>query len=149
MPSLIPTGEIFRLTGAFADHFTTFATNELGVYKDSQQRIIQTNVELYPGYRETSAETNFDNAPVSGSFLCLATWEKSSSEKYASVTEAKIQIPTNMVRIKVEPSVRNFINNGKNQLFTVDGLSYNSIEDEKVQNYLGLKYYIYFLGKTL
>ena len=53
-----------------------------------------------------------------------------------------------VIKIKVEKDARDFIKNGKTERIEVDEKSFNTISDDKIQNYIGLNYYIFYLEAT-
>ena len=53
------------------------------------------------------------------------------------------------VKIKIEQDARDFILNGsKTEAIDIDGNTFNKYSSERVQDYLGLKYYVFYLEKT-
>jgi hypothetical protein len=53
-----------------------------------------------------------------------------------------------MVRIKVEKEASDYIKEGKVEKIEIDGKTFNKITDDKVQNYLGTTFYIFYLQAT-
>ena len=66
-------------------------------------------------------------------------------------TEISSQVGTyesGLIRIKVKEDASNYIKAGITERIDIDGKSFNTITDDKIQNYLGLKFYIFYLEAT-
>lgn len=146
MSSYFSSSDIAILTGSLGNHFDSFAISTIVVYK-TPIKTVNYNSNPLVGYE--SEETNISYTPVSGSFRCIATTPKNIAQEFGQIPDIKNEIPKNTVRIKVEQNAKDFIDNGPNQNFIVDGLNYINIQDQSVQNFLSLKYYVYFLLKEL
>ena len=57
-------------------------------------------------------------------------------------------LESGMVRIKVEKEASDYIKEGKVEKIEIDGKTFNKITDDKVQNYLGTTFYIFYLQAT-
>lgn len=151
MATLLNSDIISVFTGAFMDHFDTFThdrTRLITIYKEPIKTIATTNrINPIYGYEDSSATSNVTYTPVTGIFP--ATIKYDSIQKTQELEEVKNTINKGEVRIKIEQNARDFIEDGrKNERFEFDGLSYNQITNDGVQNYLGLVFYIYKLQRT-
>ncbi len=150
MSSLLSTSQISAHTGIFSRHFDTFsANNTLIVHKEPLKTYtVATGDSNYFGYGETSNLDNVTYTPVSGAFPFIRVFDKGlNSAKGAP--EVQTKFGASSVKIKVKQDAREFIKNGKNEKFEFDGLVFNDIGEESVQNYLGIKYYYFTLISTL
>ena len=64
------------------------------------------------------------------------------------ISDVSANTSKGMIKIKVEKDARDYIKDGKTERVIVDNSSFNIVSDDKLQNFLGLKYYVYFLEKT-
>lgn len=148
MSSLLSNSQIEAVTGVFARHFDTFSNGRnLIVHKEPKRTIISENENLYAGYSFSSNEDNFILTPVSGVFPVVKVENK--NQNTANQPDLQTLSSISSCRVKVKQDAREFIKNGKNILFDLDGISYNSIGGETVQNFQGLKYYYFTLYSTL
>jgi len=146
MASLLTTGDIAGLTGSFGQHFDTFSPfRTLTIHKEPLKTISSNEANIYAGYRETSNESNFTFTPVSGAYPAIVVWDVAKGQE---LTQLNTINPVTTVTIKVKRDARDFIRNGKNELFEIDGLSFNELTEGKVQNFLGLTYYYFTLRRT-
>jgi hypothetical protein len=146
MPSLISTSDIPDFTGALGDHFDTFK-REIVVYKEPK-RIVNTGPfdSVLAGYDDSSIEDNITYVPVSGVFDGLIVYEDEQDTRYINILSSSVN--KGVVKIKVEKDARDFIKKGKTERIEVDEKSFNTVSDDKIQNYLGMNYYIFYLEAT-
>lgn len=145
MPSLIPTGTILALTGAYNDHFDTFAS-EIVIIKEPIKSIVSTSSVVLPGYREESNETNYTLTLVSGIFSGLVWTAKDQTLKFHDETNDKI--PLGEVRIKVKEDARRYLSEGKTEAIKIGDVYYNQVTDEGRRTFLGTVQYTYSLQRT-
>lgn len=146
MSSLLNSTQIESLANTFSRHFDTFSTgNYLIVHKEPLKTIIAQTGHFYAGYGQDSNLDNVVYTPVSGVFNFIRVYDKN---KQQSTSEIQTLSANAKVRIKVEENARNFIKNGRNERFEFDGLVFNSIGEESVQNFFGIKYYYFSLIST-
>lgn len=147
MSSLISNTEKEYLSGKLFDHWTTFA-RDIVIFKEPKRTITTINVAgVYPGYGQNSNIENVTYTPVSGIHQAMVIYhDKNQFGKEFFETRNTIQ--KGQVKIKLHESGHNFISDGKNEKFLVDGSTYNIISDFYVQNYLGLKFYYYLLERS-
>jgi len=147
MAGALTTGEIYNLTGIFySKHWGTFAPfHTLTIHKEAIRTITSQDVDVYVGYDSDSVVTNETFTPVSGIYSGIVVTDNVSSNLNNVIHAAADK---NTVRVKVERPARDYINNGKTLMCDLDGDMYNHITEEKTQNFLGLKFYIFKLEKT-
>lgn len=144
MASFLTSSEIDSLTGDFVRHFETFsAFNSLIVHKEPLKTILSNTENVLPGYGPSSTEENYELTPVSGVFRAIVLNEKNSAEQ--TLTELQTRAPSNKIKIKVERDAYDFITNGKTELFELNGLTYNGVDNVYAQNFLGARYYVFEL----
>jgi len=147
MSSLLSDSQIYSKTGIFARHFDTFSNGRnLIVHKEPKRVIVNSSENIYAGYQFSSNEDNFIMVPVSGIFPVIKVDNKNQNS--ANQPDVQSLSSVNMSRIKVQKDAREFIKNGRNELFEMDGISYNNIGGESVQNFQGLIYYYFTLYST-
>jgi hypothetical protein len=130
MASLITDADKLGFTGMLADHFDTFK-QEIVIFKEAVKVLKNvTSNNNYAGYGESSNQEHPEQMDVGDDI-------------------GNIMIARGTVRIKVEQDARDFILNGSStEAIKIDGNTYNKVTDDSVQNYLGLKYYVFYLEKT-
>lgn len=144
---LLNSTDIDNRTGIFARHFDTFSSGRfIVIHKEPLKTISNINTEIYAGYGDTSTQ-EVTYTPVSGSFPVMTVYDKNANQA-VKVQEIQTSAAQTKLRIKVKEDARRFIKNGKNQSFEIDGLTFNGIGEESVQNYFGLKYYYFTLIST-
>lgn len=152
MKNLIPSSIVATLTGALGDHFYTFTqskTRLITIHKEPQKTVDSTLPADSPvyGYSEPSNIINYTYTTVTGIYPAMILYDK--EQKESELEDVKSSISKGQVRIKVETDARNFIEDGrKNEKIEFDNIAFNIITTEGVQNFLGLKYYIYKLEQT-
>lgn len=143
MPSLISDTEKADLALVFKDIFDTFK-RRITVHKEPMKVVSNPGNMPYAGYGEDSEETNVSYIPQSKEFDAIISYNNHQ-------TEINTQVGTyqaGQVRIKVEQEASDYIKSGKTERIEVDGKSFNKVTDDKVQDFLGSKYYIFYLEAT-
>lgn len=144
--SLLTSTNINEFTGCFAEHFDLFSSGKLLiVHKEPKIVVTNTSANVYAGYGGLSNESNTTYIPVSGGFPAVRLYGKENEEILKSLNTS---FPHGACRIKVKEDARNFINNGKNEKFELENLTFNGALEETPQNFLGLVYYRFTLYKT-
>ena len=144
MANLVPaTGKAY-LTGALKDHFDTFK-EAFTVFKEPTRTFASdttTNLSYY-GYTKRQKEIHFTNTHVSGVYNGIITYRGNQRADTMS-DDVRFRFSEGDAEIKVESDARKFIKqNGKTLKVTFDDNTFNIVGDERVQNYLGLKFYIF------
>ena len=149
MSSLLSSSQITGFAGIFSRHFDTFSTgNHLIIHKEPlKSYTVLTGDSNYFGYGETSNLDNVTYTPVSGVYPFTRVYDK-NNKTFQTTPYFQTSSGHSKLRIKVKSDARAFIKNGKNEKFEFDGLTFNAIGEEDVQNYLGEKYYYFSLVST-
>mgnify|MGYP003132409988 FL=1 len=145
MASLVPaTGKAY-LTGALKDHFDTFKETFTIFKEPTRTPTSDTTTKLsYYGYTKRQKEVHFTNTHVSGVYEGIVTYRGNQSADMVSEGDVRHRFSDGDAEIKVESDARKFIKqNGKTLKLTFDESTFNIVGDERVQNYLGLKFYIF------
>ena len=148
MASLIPEAAKTAFTSALSDHFDTFK-REIVIFKEPIKVINNvTSNNSYAGYGESSNQVEFTYVPVSGAYSGIVSYyENQESELGENI--GNLFLGQGRVKIKIEQNARDFILNGsKTEAVYIDGNTFNKYSSERVQDYLGLKYYVFYLEKT-
>ena len=144
MGSLLTSTEIASLTGAIGDSFDTFK-KEIVVFKQPIRTIADLNVSFLYGYDTEYKKSNYTYTPVSGVCNALVI-SNASPATDAFIDEAKIEVPDNEIKIKVEKEARDFIKNGmKNERVVIDDRDYYINGSDKKVSMLTKDYYVFKL----
>jgi hypothetical protein len=139
--------QINQATGLLMKQFDTFASGKLlAIHKEPKKIISNSNAEVYAGYGESSNEQNYTYAYSSGVYPVMRVYDKGAKEHVLDILHTKALGGT--VRIKVKEDCRNFIRDGRNEGFTLEGITYQEAFEETPQNFLGLTFYYFTLYKT-
>ncbi len=143
MPSLISDLEKAELALVFKDIFDTFK-RKIVVHKEPIRVVGSTSNKPIAGYGQDSEESNVSFVPQKKEFDATITYSQQQTEVSTQVGTYDI----GTVRIKVEADAATYIKNGKTERIEVDGKSFNKITDDKVQDFLGTRYFIFYLQAT-
>ena len=146
MANLLSSEDITSFTGALGDHFDTF-NRDVVVFKEPRQIVNSGPFDsVLAGYEGSSIENKITYVPVSGVFPAMITYEDEQDSEF--LTELTSRVAKGELKIKVKEDCRDFILNGKTEYIQVDNKSFNTVSEDKVQHYLGLKFYIFYLEQT-
>lgn len=144
MASLLSSTAISSFTEVLASHFDTFQRNVV-VHKEPIKVVnVINSPKTYAGYNDSSNPNNFTLIPQSQTFQAIVVYE----DKQREVVSQVATFPVGLIKIKVKQDARDYIMNGKTEKIVVDGKSFNAVTEDKVQNYLGMVFYIFFLQAT-
>lgn len=143
MPSLISDIEKRDLGLVFKDIFDTFKRT-ITVHKEPVKAVGNPGNMPYAGYGEDSEETNVTYIPQNKAFDAVISYNNHQTEinTQVGVYEA------GQVKIKVEKEAADYIKTGKTERIEVDGKSFNKVTNDKVQDFLGIQYYVFYLEAT-
>lgn len=149
MAGFLTTNDITFFTGAFQTHFDTFSAHRyIVVHKESVATPVDYTTSPYYGYGDTSTPNNFTYTFVTGRFSAMIRDSFLVPEE-DKLEDINIEIGKNKVEIKVLEAAKNFIENGKTERIELDdGRVFNTYNTFSVQNYLGMRHYVYLLEKT-
>ena len=144
MANLVPATGRAYLTGALKDHFDTFK-EVFTVFKEpTRTATSDTTTKLsYYGYTRKQKQIHFSRSHASGVYQGIVTY-RGNQEANVLAGDVRYRFSDGDAEIKMESDARNFIKqNGKTLKLTFDSNTFNIVGDERVQNYLGLKFYIF------
>jgi hypothetical protein len=143
MPSLISDIEKRDLGLVFKDIFDTFKRS-ITVHKEPVKIVGNPGNMPYAGYGEDSEEDNVTYVPQNKTFDAVISYNNHQTEinTQVGVYEA------GQVKIKVEKEAADYIKTGKTERIEVDGKSFNKVTNDKVQDFLGIQYYVFYLEAT-
>ena len=144
MASLIPESSKTDFINALSDHFDTFKET-ITIFKEPKKVITNQSQSIYAGYGAQKEIVEYQT--VSNTFDALVNFKERQNEEV--VDDIKVEDIRGEVRIKVEQDCRDYIkNNGKTQSIVVQGKNYNVITDDGTREYLGQKYFVFYLEAT-
>ena len=113
--------------------------------KEPKKVITNQSQSIYAGYGAQKEIIEYQT--VSNTFDALVNFKERQNEEV--VDDIKVEDIRGEVRIKVEQDCRDYIkNNGKTQSIIVQGKNYNVITDDGTREYLGQKYFVFYLEST-
>jgi|ERR1041384_4224209 hypothetical protein len=146
--SILSTTDVSFFTGAAADLFNQASSfHTLIVHKKPTKILININADSYNGYGGNDNPNNYTLVPNSGIYNVVVVSVKDSFESTV-FDPVPLYLEKGQKLIKVNESCRNFISNGENELFVLDGQSFNSTSSEMPRTYGNLTYWYYMLEKT-
>jgi hypothetical protein len=125
MASLLANTTTSEFSKILEDHFDTFK-RKITVHKEPIKSITNVQNNALHGYGDAAEADNVS---------------------YIAATQVGT-LESGMVRIKVEKEASDYIKEGKVEKIEIDGKTFNKITDDKVQNYLGTTFYIFYLQAT-
>lgn len=144
MASLLTSTEIASVTGAIGDSFDTFK-QEIVVYKEPIKTVADLNVSFLYGYDTEYKQSNYTYTAVSGVYNGLVI-SNSAVATDDFINDAKIEVPDNEIKIKVEKDARDFIRNGmKTERIVIANKDYYMIGSDKKVSMFTKDYYIFKL----
>lgn len=146
------TGDILTVfTGAFANHFDTFARNRrfITIFKEPQKTFVgpESNYS-FAGYDSSVNLSNYILTPVSGVYSAHILYDYKDESLDSLNPEINVKYPNNVLRVKVERDAKDYLLNGKTESVLIDNQLYNEFSQYKVQNFFGLEYYYFEFKQT-
>ena len=145
--TILNTTTLQGFTGAAVDLFDTASQfHFLTVIKEPQKVIIDVNNNEYNGYGPVDTD-NYTLIPNSGVYnVVVVSIDKSFDN--TPFTAVPVQLAGGDKLVKVREDCKNYIENGKNILFILDGQEFNETSTAMPRNYGGLVYWYYNLSRT-
>lgn len=150
MAGFLTQGHINTVTGAYGKHFITFQ-KQIVILKEPTRTIITSNTTNSPvfGYAEES-QPNISYSYTTNTGVYDAQITANLNQKTAELEEAKNIVGQGQIRIKVKQDCRDFIEDGrKTEGVQYGGQTYNVITFDGLQDFFGLKFYCYYLERSL
>lgn len=146
--SILSTSELQNFTGAAIELFDQASSfHSLTIFKEPVKTIANINNNEYNGYGYQASPDNYSFTQNSGTYNVVVVSVKNSFDN-VNFDPIPIEILKGQKLIKVKNDCKEFIENGKNVLFLLDGLTYNNISNPMPRCYGGLTYNYYSLERT-
>lgn len=147
MSSLLTAAQISNATGALSDHFDTFSRS-ITIFKAPIAVLSSSTATIYPGYGNISNDANIQSyTPVYQTFSAIVRFVGEQNSDI--IPELKTTSPgTALARIKVKQDCRSYIEAGKTEYILIDDVKFNIYSEVAIRNFLGLKYYEYWVVQT-
>ena len=143
MASLIPESSKTDFKTALNDHFDTFK-REIIVHREPIKSVTDIQNNALHGYGDAAENGNISYITQKKSFFAIVNY---NNQQLESSTEVGT-LESGTVKIKVQKEAADYIKGGKVEKIEVDGQTFNKVTDDKVQDYLGTKFYIFYLKAT-
>ena len=141
---LSPQDKLF-FQSSLTDLFDTFA-RDIVIHKEPKKVIKSGSVNLLPGYGESSKPENITYTPVNSTHKAMISYKKKQSTEADS--NVGVITPGGEVKIKVQQAARDYIMDGKTEKISFDGKSFNLISRDAVQEYWGMKMYVFYVEEV-
>jgi len=132
-------------TGAYQDFFDYFK-KEVLVYKEPQKTVADVDLSFLYGYGTDSNGDNYSFTPVSGVFSGLIVYGTNRDDQ--DLQQANIRLPDDAVKLKVEKTARDYINNGRTESLEFDGKKFFVKSSDTKEVFLNRNYYVYILAEA-
>ena len=143
MASLLSSVEISGITGTFEDIFDTFKRT-ITVHREPVKSVSNVQNNALHGYGDAAENGNITYITQKQEFDALVSYGNQQTENSTEVGT----LEAGTVKIKVKQDAADYIKGGKVEKIEVDGQTFNKVTDDKVQNYLGAVFYIFYLKAT-
>lgn len=148
MADLLSPAERLEFTQAFSGVFDTLT---VGRFVTVVKQPLETPVNPAPdqnlfGQGPDQGQSFYDYTPVTGVFPCYVRYN--SYQDADLPPEIMARIYSGPVTIKVRKDARDFINNGPNEKFLLDGRTFLANSEEERQVFLDAEYYHFTLRST-
>lgn len=147
--SYLSNEEIAFATGHFySGHWLTFNHERMIVHREPKKTISNVNTSSYYGYdKNKSVSDNITLIPQSSVFPCIVR-HKTDKQENQFIPESMIRVIDGDLRIKIETDAKNYIEAETIKSIELDGQFFNLNSEPFSQNFLGLRFYYYDLGKV-
>ena len=143
MASLISNSNKAEFYKVLEDHFDTFK-REIIVHREPIKSVTDIQNNALHGYGDAAENGNISYITQKKSFFAIVNY---NNQQLESSTEVGT-LESGTVKIKVQKEAADYIKGGKVEKIEVDGQTFNKVTDDKVQDYLGTKFYIFYLKAT-
>lgn len=143
MASLISNSTKAEFSKVLEDHFDTFK-REIVVHREPIKSVTDVQNNALHGYGDAAENGNISYITQKKSFFAIVNY---NNQQIESSTEVGT-LESGTVKIKVQKEAADYIKGGKVEKIEVDGQTFNKVTDDKVQNYLGTVFYIFYLRAT-
>lgn len=143
MASLIPDSTKTEFANVLSDHFDTFKRT-ITVHREPIKSVTDIQNNALHGYGDAAENGNVAYITQKQEFDAIVSYNNNQTESSTEVGT----LEAGTVKIKVKQDAADYIKGGKVEKIEVDGQTFNKVSDDKVQNYLGTVFYIFYLRAT-
>jgi hypothetical protein len=143
MASLIPDSTKTEFATVLSDHFDTFKRT-ITVHREPIKSVTDIQNNALHGYGDAAENGNISYITQKKEFNAIVSYNNNQAESSTEVGT----LEAGTVKIKVQQDAADYIKGGKVEKIEVDGQTFNKVSDDKVQNYLGAVFYIFYLRAT-
>ena len=143
MASLISDSVKAEFANVLGDHFDTFKRT-ITVHREPVKSVSNVQNNALHGYGDAADNGNITYITQKQEFDALVSYGNQQTENSTEVGT----LEAGTVKIKVKQDAADYIKGGKVEKIEVDGQTFNKVTDDKVQNYLGAVFYIFYLKAT-
>ena len=143
MASLIPDSTKTEFANVLSDHFDTFKRT-ITVHREPIKSVADIQNNALHGYGDAAENGNISYITQKQEFDAIVSYNNNQTESSTEVGT----LEAGTVIIKVKQDAADYIKGGKVEKIEVDGQTINKVSDDKVQNYLGTVFYIFYLRAT-
>ena len=143
MASLISDSVKAEFANVLGDHFDTFKRT-ITVHREPVKSVSNVQNNALHGYGDAAENGNITYITQKQEFDALVSYGNQQTENSTEVGT----LEAGTVKIKVKQDAADYIKGSKVEKIEVDGQTFNKVTDDKVQNYLGAVFYIFYLKAT-
>ena len=143
MASLISDSTKSEFAKVLEDHFDTFK-RLITVHREPIKDVTNIQNNALHGYGDSAENGNISYITQKQDFYAIVSY---NNQQLESSTEVGT-LEAGTVKIKVQKEAADYIKGAKVEKIEVDGQTFNKVTDDKVQNYLGTTFYIFYLKAT-
>ncbi len=142
--AFISSTDIAEFTGAYGEFFDFFK-REVVVYKTPQKTVSDISLNFLYGYGTDSNGDNYSYTPNSGIFSGIVVYNAAPNQM---LMDSDTQDVENKIKLKVEETAKNYINEGQTESVLIDGRNFFIKGDDITEKFLTKTYYTYTLEET-
>ena len=143
MASLISDSVKAEFANVLGDHFDTFKRT-ITVHREPVKSVSNVQNNALHGYGDAAENGNITYITQKQEFDALVSYGNQQTENSTEVGT----LEAGTVKIKVKQDAADYIKGGKVEKIEVAGQPFNRVPADKVQNYLGAVFYIFYLKAT-
>ncbi len=143
MASLISDSVKAEFASVLGDHFDTFKRT-ITVHSEPIKSVTNVQHNALHGYGDAAENGNVSYITQKQDFDAIVSYSNQQTENSTEVGT----LEAGTVKIKVKQDAADYIKGAKVEKVEVDGQAFNKVTDDKVQNYLGTVFYIFYLRAT-
>ncbi len=143
MASLISDSTKSEFAKVLEDHFDTFK-RLIVVHREPIKSITNIQNNALHGYGDSAENGNVEYIAQKQEFYAIVNYNSQQTENATEVGT----LEAGTVKIKVQKDAADYIKGAKVEKIEIDGQTFNKISDDKVQDYLGTTFFIFYLKAT-